>query len=188
MLSLSRTVPTAQQLLIGRKTAVDIELYLQRKIGCLKRDGLLPQSASTGSLVEHLLTGADGMFLWARLMISYLKCPSLSRAQRVEVIENVILPEGLETMYQRIGYLIGQGYQIQQTLAKTIILFLAITERNLTIQELQCAITTIAAPNNSSDETNDLVEFKEMVAATCADLVETESLYSPVHERIAEFF
>lgn len=185
---LSRAMPIEQQLLIGRRTSGDIKIYLMRKVTCLQDDGLLPRDVVAGSLVDHLLTGADGMFLWARLMISYLKCPALSRAQRVEVIENVILPEGLESMYERIGDLIGQGYQVQRNLVKKIIIFLSFTERRLTTRELRSAITTATNSVGATGDVSDIVEFEEMVVMTCAGLVETERLYSPIHGRMSTFF
>lgn len=182
------TVPTEQQLLVGRKTSRDIEIYLSRKLELLQKDGFLPANANAEELVGHLLTGADGMFLWARLMISYLKCSALTRFQRVEVIENVILPEGLEAMYDRIGELIGKGYQIERNLAKKIIVWLTFTERRLTTRELQNAIAASEQRNPSEDDTEDLEEFTRMVIMTCACLVETETMYSPVHNRMATFF
>ncbi|KAH6714527.1 hypothetical protein BKA61DRAFT_673850 [Leptodontidium sp. MPI-SDFR-AT-0119] len=187
--ALIRTVSNEQQLLIARKTSADIEIYLKRKVELLQDEGLLPANANTNQLVGHLLTGADGMFLWARLMVSYLKCPALTRSQRVEVIENVILPEGLEAMYDRIGDLIGQGYQIERNLARKIIIWLTFTKRRLTTRELQGAIASSAdRPKASQDDEEDLEEFTKMVVMTCAGLVETERLHSPVHGQISTFF
>jgi hypothetical protein len=185
---LSRTVLEERQLPIGRNTTRDIKIYLTRRVVLLQDHCLLPKNVETDSMVNHLLTGADGMFLWARLMISYLNCPALTRSQRVEVIENVIFPEGLETMYDRISQLIGQGYQVQRNLAKQIIMWLTFMERRLTIRELQCAINTSASSKEPRSDAVDITEFTEMIIMTCAGLIETEILYSPARKRMSTFF
>ncbi|KAL2075301.1 hypothetical protein VTL71DRAFT_244 [Oculimacula yallundae] len=190
--ALVRTVSTEQQLLISRKTSADIEVYLNRKIALLQHERLLPANANTSQLVGHLLTGADGMFLWARLMVSYLKCSALTRSQRVAVIEHVILPEGLEAMYDRIGDLIGQGYQIEQNLARRVIIWLTFTERRLTARELQGAIVSSPDRQNVTEDVEDieedLEEFTKMVVMTCRGLIETERLRSPVDGHMSTFF
>ncbi|OCL03838.1 hypothetical protein AOQ84DRAFT_137126 [Glonium stellatum] len=183
--SLFQTIPTEQHIFVGRKTSRDIEVYLSKQVNLLQEQNLLPSTANTGKLVSHLVTGADGMFLWARLMVSFLKSPALSRAQRVEAIKRVTLPEGLESMYDRISDLIGQGYQAEQHFAKQIIIWLTFTIRRLTVQELQEAT---ASTNMEESEPEDIQEFIQRVVMTCAGLVEPEEMYSPAHGRTSSFF
>lgn len=83
------------ELSIDRATAglvADIHLFLSRKLDLLFKNRYLPSDANKSQLVDHLKTGADGMFLWARLMVSYLKSRALTPRQRVRVITDVTLP------------------------------------------------------------------------------------------------
>jgi hypothetical protein len=185
---LSWTVPEEHQLPIGRKTSDDIGVFLVRKVERLKDEGKLPPKADTAGLAGHLLTGADGMFLWARLMISFLNSPAHSRASRIEIIQNVILPEGLETMYNRISNLIEQGYQAERHLATKIITWLTGTERRLDVRELRAAIISSSKPNTSLNAADSVEEFVQSVIMTCGGLVEVEEMYSPVHQGVSKFF
>lgn len=185
--SLFWAVPDDQQFAIGRSTSGDIQIYLTGKIKMLKDQHLLPTTADTEDLVTHLLAGADGMFLWARLMLSYLTSPALTRLQRVRIIETVTLPEGLESMYERMGNLIDKGYHVEQRLAKSIIIWLTFSKRRLTVRELQTATASVDSAD-SLCELDDIQDFIRTVVLVCAGLVEPEIINSRVHGGEATFF
>ena len=78
---LVRKVPKKIQLAINRaSTSGDIRIYLTKQINILIKDKLLPHTAEPSRLVNHLIQGTDGMFLWARLIIAYLNLTSLTQA------------------------------------------------------------------------------------------------------------
>lgn len=95
--SLIRAIPASSQITLARKTVdEDIRLFISAQICLLIRENLLPQSSDPEILVSNLSKGADGMFLWAKLMINYLMLPVHDQSTRLESICNVICPEGLE--------------------------------------------------------------------------------------------
>ena len=54
----------------------DIQIYLARRIEDL-REQRLPPDCAKEKILAHLLESANGMFLWARLMMDYLESPAL---------------------------------------------------------------------------------------------------------------
>ncbi|KAK8036210.1 hypothetical protein PG993_008824 [Apiospora rasikravindrae] len=77
----------------------DLTKFFTSELRRLQDQAMLPRAPeSLKPLVHQLVRGADGMFLWARLMISFLESPTMTRRQRVEVIEKVTAPEGLENL------------------------------------------------------------------------------------------
>ena len=87
-------------------TREDIGKYLATQTGVLVEDNYFPPKTKPQSLVHHMLKGADGRFLWARLMIGYLKPPALTPSRRLREVSAVKLPEELAKMYRRIKSLI----------------------------------------------------------------------------------
>jgi len=103
--------------------SVDIGCYLSRCPASLIDDDLLLPT-EIPNLVDHLIRGADGMFLWAKLMVNYLNSPALTPAKRLETIQHVIFPEGLEKMYDRILVFIGKQGKTERNLARNIFAWL----------------------------------------------------------------
>jgi flagellar biosynthesis GTPase FlhF len=184
---LLHVVPEEYHLLVGKKTATDIGLYLKRKVASLKEETLLPPSADVDNLVANLEIGADGMFLWARLMMRYLSSPALSKQQRLKIIRDVTFPEGLEAMYDRIGALIENGFEVEKDLAKQVVIWLAFAKRQITTRELQEAVQSDEDDAETGEE-EQLSDFIQRVVMTCAGLVEIENMYDPVQRRSTDFF
>lgn len=137
----------------------------------LVEDELLPHTAEPSRLVDHLIQGADGMFLWARLMMAYLNSTSLTQAQRFRTITDVTLPEGLDDMYGRILKLIVKFYPEERRLARQALLWLTYPKRNLTAFQLNeaMAVKNTEPINGYSDELRD---FQETIITVCGGLVE----------------
>jgi len=53
-------------------------------------------------VVKNTLLRAEGMFLWARLLMSYLRSPSLTNRDRQDAIENLCRLEGLDSLFSAI--------------------------------------------------------------------------------------
>lgn len=169
--SMLRAMPVTQHLEIGKSTCSDIRLYLARNIEMIMEEGLIRSDMDTDTVVDRLCHGADGMFLWARLMISYLRSLSFSPAQRMKIINNVSSPEGLDDMYERILGKISKAGLADQVLAKEVLIWLALSKRPLTKVELQ-QIVKCSTLNEADD---DIANFSEVVVTICAGLVELDA-------------
>ncbi|KAF2177985.1 hypothetical protein K469DRAFT_754797 [Zopfia rhizophila CBS 207.26] len=175
--ALFKTIPEEQRLNIGEKNHRDIEAYVAAQLDELTDEELLPTDSDISELGERLMLGANGMFLWIRLMVNFLNSPALTRRQRVESILNVTVPEGLDSMYNRIARLIHQSNTAEKDMARRIFSWLLYSKRPLTTRELQVAISqenVIQA--NDEDEFSD---FKRTVIMSCAGLVEVQKTFSP---------
>ncbi|GAB1320036.1 hypothetical protein MFIFM68171_10246 [Madurella fahalii] len=125
------------------------------------------------SITKKLTRCADGMFLWARLMISYLKCRALTPSKREIAISELDVPEGLEVMYERIFTQIAEAGKATLELAGKIFLWMLLSHRDLNSLELQDA--TISFTTEDMDEdSRDITDFLDTVITTCGGLVEQE--------------
>ncbi|KAF7590868.1 hypothetical protein BBP40_002282 [Aspergillus hancockii] len=164
---LNRKVPASQQIAFDKSaTGSDIRMYLTNQLNLLVEEDMLPSAADVRILVDHLVHGANGMFLWARLMVQYLYSPALTPSARIRTINSVILPEGLQGMYNRILSLILSSMDIEKELARRVLIWLAHSSSQLQEQFLQQAVTF------DHDEIADFVDFKGTVSIICGGLVE----------------
>ena len=175
---LQRIIPKTQCITVDRgRTSADIERFLQNQLQVLVDEELISATADLSDLVKRLVIGADGMFLWARLMINYLESPAHTPKTRLGVVLDVILPEGLENMYDRILQLIYRGNRVEQDLARRVFLWLAYALRPLNIQGFQAVLTPeddMSPENDVLDEAraSSLKSLKETVVTICGGLVE----------------
>lgn len=154
--------------------STDIRHFLTTEIQEFFEDRLLPGSFENAeSLVQKLVRGADGMFLWARLMINLLQSPSMTPYQRVEVIDRVSVPEGLEKLYERIFLYIASTGPRALSLASGCLAWLTKMVSPISpMSSFQLREALVIQGHLSSSATRDsIVDFEEAVIMTCAGLV-----------------
>jgi hypothetical protein len=174
----------------------DLRIYFSRQVELLCGDGLLPASHSCEELVAHLLSGANGMFMWARLMISYLNSPALVPASRLASIQTLNSPERLDEMYIRILRLIAKRIKPERHLARQIFLWLTYQRFSLSAKQLQDIVTPLKIGDSSSrlamgkrNAPDEFVDFEYTVVMVCASLVElSHTNYRFIHQSVLEFF
>lgn len=152
------------------RTSDDISSYISRNIQDLQSRNLLSLDEDHNILTQHLLTGAGGMFLWAKLMINYLESPFMTSEERLEAIEDVVVPEGIETMYARILAHIGHGYKIQKALSDRVFAWLLYAKEPLTALTFMEA--TRSSPQGAAAKKVVDLEFSHAVVLGCCGLVE----------------
>lgn len=102
---LRRDIPKDRQIeLGGAQVNADIACYFESEVEILVQDGLLSEDVDQAHIVSHLVSRAEGMFLWAHLIIGYLNGPAMTRAQRLVTImeRNTEGLDQLDQMYKRI--------------------------------------------------------------------------------------
>lgn len=176
-------MPDEHRFNIGQFTSGDIQTFLERNLINLVTRRLLPSTANINQLRSRLVTGANGMFIWARLMVNYLNSSGLTVTKRLQEIENVTLPEGLDKMYDRVFELLSQGTGPDRDLSKWIIMWLACAYRTLTADELKATVQVKTAGRNDNQE--NFLDFDRAVRSTCGGLVEKSMVFER-HSR-AEF-
>ncbi|KAI1762746.1 hypothetical protein GGR53DRAFT_467992 [Hypoxylon sp. FL1150] len=174
--------------------STDIGLFFSMEIHELFDERMLPGSiADTDNLVQRLVRGADGMFLWARLMIDLLRSPSMTPYQRLEVIRQVSVPEGLEKLYERIFIYIASTGLRALKLASMCLAWLTRTISPMSSLQLREALI-IQEHFPDSAALDDIIDFEEAVIMACAGLVirtrtnrpQSPTFLTPVHISITE--
>jgi len=170
-------------------TNSDIRLYFTHQLSTLEDDGMLPITGSTSlpALVETLVHGADGMFLWAKLMIKYLSSPALTSRSRLSTINSVRSPEGLNIMYDRIFTLISDSTKPELELACRTLVWLYHSVSfggGLTQRILQ---TAVAEVNEQHDPPRS--DFIPVVVSVCGGLVEfsPQARFQLAHLTVKEY-
>lgn len=118
----------------------DIKLYVLSETSKLSEPTLILGSLSKTTFVERIASRANGMFLWARLMMQYLNCPALSEAERLEAIMDVNLIEGLEELYGRILDRIKNKFRKEKDVVFKTLRMVAVAVRPLKLAELKIAL------------------------------------------------
>ncbi|XRM40200.1 hypothetical protein ABZX51_003520 [Aspergillus tubingensis] len=170
---LSARTRDAMRIAVRGKNDTDIALYLSNKLWELAEDGLFPDNFSYESRIRELTQRADGMFLWARLLIAYLSSPALLREDREAIIAEENLLEGLENIYERIFEMICRSGAPERRLAGHIFTWLLHTKRKLTVAELHEAYVSSRQISGTAHKDR-FKEFENMVIITCGGLIETE--------------
>ncbi|KAF4637865.1 hypothetical protein G7Y89_g220 [Cudoniella acicularis] len=149
----------------------DICRYVRHKIAILMNEDLFPSSTDISNIIERLVRGSNGMFLWARLMFTYLESPALTSWERLTTISEVELIEGLDGIYERILEMIHKFPEVQRQLARRVFLWLTYAKKRLDNTELQEALTS---PEELRNGNSKLVDFDSAVVLSCGSLVEAE--------------
>ncbi|KAI6494410.1 hypothetical protein MCOR11_005835 [Pyricularia oryzae] len=113
-------------------TATDMRLFLQAK---LEELGRLDSEEERGQMCEKILHKASGSFLWVRLILQELE-KTWTRESMEEVLQEV--PVDLQEMYLRILRTIQTKSNTE--LAKTILRWVVLSSRPLSVDELCAAV------------------------------------------------
>lgn len=169
VVSLTKRIKPASRLQLDRSTSdQDIHCYLLHQLENMVDEGLL-DPAPLAKIAKQLVRGADGMFLWAKLMVNYLNSPALTPSKRLSTIQEVLFPEGLEKMYDRILALIATRGATERHLAGQIFSWIIYSKTQLSLQQLYDAVHSDEEPRSDveSDHT-----FMDTIGVICGSLVE----------------
>lgn len=178
--------PTSTITMMDSTLGRDICRYLAPEFDDFRDEGLLPKDADIEMLARHLGKRAEGMFLWARVMIEYLASPALSKRQRLEIIMEDT-PGGLdrlEDLYCRIQDRIDALDGPSRQLAQRALVWIAHTR--LTPPELSEAITD---EDWGPDRDEDSNHFEHAVIVSCRGIIEKRSngIFRYIHLTAREF-
>ncbi|KAK7190286.1 hypothetical protein PSPO01_04007 [Paraphaeosphaeria sporulosa] len=190
VVGLAETLPSHRQFQLGRRTEPDIQLYATLKLQELMQSKLIPANEDLNLMVDRMVVGSDGMFLWARLMIEYLKLPVLQPRKRVKILLNLSTPERLDDMYDRIMSHISRLNTTEQHLAAWIFAFLAYARTEISAEELRESSRLVYT--DTEEEANDEDHFESSVIVSCACLVTKDTSRKPalfrfMHTSVRDF-
>ena len=190
---LKRTLNAEQSIyLTPASLATDLEMYFRRNLVHLQYFRLLLPVLAIDEHIADLLSGANGMFLCARLMMSYLRSPALSSSQRLSTISNLETPERLDEMYDRIIRFFTRGPRYEQVLVRNVLLWLTFGNSPLSCSQLNDILRAEGGAlyqTSSRDRSDDIKEFENAIIVTCGGLVEfRDSTCHYIHDSAWQYF
>ena len=103
---------TSCAIALGAKdNRADIKFFFDKELKAMTAQGLFGNRFQASDSTNMLATKADGMFLWAWLLVKYLHCDALTPQERKNALSYVNLLEGLDSLYEGILAVISRGYQ-----------------------------------------------------------------------------
>lgn len=188
LIFLSRDLPTLSNRLcsfprISLTPAVmakDINNYISLQLLHLPLD----DAEIRNHIFDKLSYGANGMFLWANLMIQALKSAT-SPQEMLELLCD--LPVGLNTIYVSILNRIGKEPPNRQSTAKRVFLWICCSARPLHWNELEAIL---AFDNCTAQIVESRKPFKSAVLELCSPLIEyvpEVDSFRPAHLSVREF-
>jgi len=171
---LKRSVPLDAQISFSKgDVSRDIRRFCDRQLRELFLDEILSPAAEVqqDNLLDCLVRGADGMFLWARLMFNFLRSPCLTPMQRLRSITEISFPEGLEKIYDRILSVIALSGPYAERLAAKVLLWLAYSVSRLSSRQIRQGLIVDGCLEPEM-AVEDVSEFESAAIMSCAGLVE----------------
>ncbi|KAJ6002925.1 hypothetical protein N7451_005472 [Penicillium sp. IBT 35674x] len=86
-----------------RSNTDDLERFLQPRLNRLVRNGLIPSPICLEDYIEPILFRANGLFLWTKLLVTFLESRCLTMDQRLDALQNLNRLEGLDCIYRGIS-------------------------------------------------------------------------------------
>lgn len=166
----------------------DIRRYIQPHIFEMVESGMIPYGHEVCHLVDQIAQRASSLFLWAKLMVSYLGCVALTPRDRVNAIENISSFQGLDNIFKKIVSLIQSQPLRQQETAFRVFQLLTVSYRPLTVQELETA-TAVHVGRTTSKDLDYIVDFEDSIVQICGALIEVcdDQRLDFVHSSIPEY-
>lgn len=150
----------------------DIKAFLEQQISGVASNSLFgPQQRIDIEKISTELAGyANGIFLWARLIVNYLSCAAVTPFERMEVIEHPSDFEGLEQLYDRILEVLGTSNEKERSVAKLIFQLISHSLVPLGVRAFHTALAI--TPGKRTDDLQYLANFPGCVPRITCALVE----------------
>ncbi|OTA92577.1 hypothetical protein M434DRAFT_322762 [Hypoxylon sp. CO27-5] len=211
--SLQRVVREEHRITVTKSlNGADIYRYCADRIERLISADRLPVDVPPISeMAGWVANGADGMFLWARLMFIYLESEALAppgrdRTVRLDAMRKLRYPDSLDNMYSRIIELIWSSHNYERELARQVFHWILCAKAQLSAYQLH---DILECTYEQSEKAQPVVRrigqsylvpesfsaFSSMIILSCSSLVEirrtSETVgahYRFIHQSTAEFF
>lgn len=173
----------------------DIRRYIQMRLDDFQDDDF-PESWPRNCILAQIVENANGMFLWARLMMDYLRQDELDADERATAIKSLSRHETPNDMYIRILRYISNQPVLNRKMARQVFLWVTFSLDYLNVEELWEVIHSLKkslAPPGLRDDVSpspgQAAKFHLSVIMRCGSLVEKRGKgYRFVHHSVAEFF
>jgi hypothetical protein len=185
-----RLSDTNHILLSTRENLQDLKTYLHPHILALldKKAIARKRADDAGVIAAHLSHNSNSIFLWATLMVAYLKSTSLTPKERLDTIEQVNLFTGLDAMFTRILERVEKSTpRTQWNRIQNTFQMLTVALRPLEAKELK--ILMAVKRDTAMSEDDQIQDFDDSLVQMCGSLVEIrpDQTVAFIHLSVSEF-
>jgi hypothetical protein len=162
-----------------------IESYLFQRLGHMADQGYLDISTDP-ALISDVAQRSDGVFLWASLFLNYLQSSTFSPDERIAIIQNVQMVQGVEALYSHIFEVLGYRLAHEKRIIADLFRWLTFPIHNLCTSALRTALTiSIDTENNQDSLSMDILEA--LPELTCGLIDCSVDSVSFTHPSIVEY-
>ncbi|KAK6333311.1 hypothetical protein TWF718_011128 [Orbilia javanica] len=167
----------------GLNTSEDVNRFIQSRLDDIKRKD--PSKEFPPEVFNQISQKANGMFLWAKLMMDSLKT-AYSVEDALEIVSST--PEKLDEFYNQIMMRLIVGPRLNnrmRSLARRVIMLMCAASRPLRWTELVCML------NTHEEGVKPIRMFQSTILDTCSPLIEQQpgtDVVRFVHLSVREFF
>lgn len=168
----------------------DIETYLRPEIWDLVRTEKLILEEPVDVVCHQIAKRSHSMFLWANLMVNYLKSDFLSPQDRIDAIEEVDLFEELDQFYTKILKQLFNRCPSKRARENLQRLFhwISLAQRQLTVAELRSALAIQAGmPTKKSRYIPRIAETVTKMSGALVEISKDDTVRF-IHTSVLEFF
>ncbi|MCJ1344810.1 hypothetical protein MMC31_003013 [Peltigera leucophlebia] len=168
----------------AKNSAEDINIYVRGKVESLisEEELVLEDSSLKRTIIQELISKADGMFLWVDLQLDSL-CQQESDPDILKELNR--LPQGLHQTYARALLQIKKKPETIQQLARKCLMWVFYAQRPLSMTDLRIAVAIEWPPSKTVTPTYSA----EAILASCSNLLmEIDDFVRPIHYSVREFF
>ena len=167
--------------------ASDIESFITSNLDWMARQGLFGSNIhSLLSVGSEVSQRANGMFLWATLLMNYLRSAGLSPHERRSTLEQANLLEGLESLYGGMLNMLSRRFANEKRIAVDTFRWLSFSIKSLSIQALHTALAIIPGQPTAPDQY--LIHFADSISRlTCALVEISNGRIRFIHRSVKEY-
>ncbi|KAL3473036.1 hypothetical protein BJX99DRAFT_261719 [Aspergillus californicus] len=121
--------------------SLDMRLFLRPRLETWVRRGMLPTLSNMDACVDGIIHRSNGIFLWIKLLTVFLGSRMLTKAQRVDALDNLNRLQGLDKLFDQIERKIKTGLsELDQDTIRRAFRWVLGASRPLVVEELQVAV------------------------------------------------
>ncbi|KAF2117823.1 hypothetical protein BDV96DRAFT_570977 [Lophiotrema nucula] len=165
--------------------AADIASYVTDHLNQMADQGYFGINMDR-SVIPSVAGRANGMFLWATLLIKYLQSPGLSPNERRLALEGASLLEGLEALYHGILAMLERRFGAEKKIAADIFRWLSLSIKPLDMNALHTALAI--TPGHQTTRESHLLHFTDSISRlTCALVEVADGRARFIHRSVKEY-
>ncbi|OQV09527.1 hypothetical protein CLAIMM_13640 [Cladophialophora immunda] len=166
---------------------IDIAAFIYSTLEQLVANGMIDEDQQTEELAEKAASHAGGMFLWARLLDSYLNTDGLTVQERLDALGDLVYLEGLDNLYNAIFRRLQTNLPSQvRTRVRKAFQWIYGARRPLFVDELSEAVNL---PADSTAHIAQIPKFREAIPRISGSLLEVtaDDTVSFIHSSLSEY-